>query len=164
MKTSRKILLGLGGVALAVGSGVVIHRVVTRDPHRALGRLFNPGTGVKGVHAEGASVSPAILARLHPRIDAQAIADHVVHLTLAAQDSIYDAAQDVWDQPDVPAHKDAIVRRVLAQATRTTWPDRASLRDDDPRAQVWDGTAWLVELMGASAEEQTREARAGAAS
>lgn len=166
MKTGHKILFGLGLCAAAVGTGVVVHRVVTRRP-LAL-RVKNPHKAM-AAHAQGALVSPAILSRLHPRIDQDAIADHVVHLTPAAQNAVYDAAKALWAGTDVPQSKDAVVRTVLERAIpgRSWQVSRTALADEDPVAQIWDGAAWLVELMGASAEDEAREAQtvvAGAAS
>lgn len=160
MKTGHKILFGLGLACAAVGSGVLVHRVATRRK-----RWSNPRAQLSAVHAPDAVVSPAILGRLHPRIDQAAIADHVVHLTPAAQNAVYDTALALWAQPNVPENKDAVVKTVLERAIPGgSWTvARATLSEDDPRAQIWDGAAWLVELMGASAEDEAREAQTAGA-
>jgi hypothetical protein len=156
VKTSHKIALGVG----LLQCRFVVYRV-RKTPPRWAKRLLNRGDDVDALFSKDAIVAPSILGKLHPRIDLDAISTTVVHLRPSAQNEIYATARALWERDDFPPSKQDLVRTVLstlAPATRWTFA-REQLADDDPRAQVWDGTTWLCKLMGASFEDEQGDVR-----
>ena len=173
MKLGTKIFLAT--VVVAAG-GVITYRVIVHKPKLRGPKFLAGDEGVKHVFVEENPVSSKVLDRVHPQVDTDAIADHVVHLSDRTQNTVYDIAHRLWTETDFVEvatarrlsdiqAKAELVRRILVNvAPQTSWHMPREQMSGD-RARVWDGVAWLVELMGASAEEQTREEKkaAGAA-
>lgn len=155
MKPATKIVLGVIVVGAAVGgSAYAIYRI-TR-PAIAPSRAQNPT-----VYARGETVSPKVLALAHPMIDTDALADFVLNLEPKAQVQAYHVAHRIWTK-DFAGSKEDLVRRVLHEIA----PDEAlglpRNKMSDRDGAIFDAVAWLVELMGASVEEQAREPLAAA--
>jgi hypothetical protein len=150
MKTSTIVWITL---SVVVVGGVVVYLVGHKDIRLA-------SKSLRIVHAKDEVVSAAVLEKLHPRINIDAIQGQVVHLTPTAQQKVYEVARRMWDEP-FRGNKVDLVRRVLTVVVpEASWQfTRADLPQDDARAQVWDGAAWIVELMGASAEDETRDVK-----
>lgn len=167
MKLSTKLILM--SVTIAMG-GIVVYRV-TRPRGPIRGPKFLAGDeGVKHIFAQN-TVSSELLQIVHTEVDTDALVDTPVSLSDRAQRQVYDIAHRIWTETDfadsVSARrvsdseaKAELVRRILQNvAPQTSWHvPRGDMDDGDARAKVWDSVAWLVELMGASVEEETRSA------
>lgn len=156
MKLGTKLFFATVTMAVA---GWAIYRVLHGPGHLRAPKFLRNDEGVRKIHEPDKAVSAELLARVHPEIDTDALSSHRVGLTDKAQMQAYDISERLWTETDFEGKKDDLVRRVLESiAPQTSWHiPRSDLKSDDARAKVWDGVAWIVELMGASAEEQARE-------
>lgn len=154
-----------GAMGLTVGTGLVVYRVV-HGPQRLRAPKFLRGDkGLRGIYDGGATVDEEVLKQLHSEIDDEALAKRVVDLSPKAQLQAYDLSRRLWVENDFEGDKSALVRRVLSSiAPQTSWHvPRVDLPDDSDRAKVWDGVMVVVDIMGASAEEEAREYEGGSA-
>ncbi len=100
-----------------------------------------------------------VLDQLHSVIDDEALAKRVVNLSSKTQLQVYELSRRRWMDTDFEGDMDDLARAVLANVTpQTSWHvPRAKLPNDSSRARVWDGVVAIIDIMGASAEEEARE-------
>jgi hypothetical protein len=148
-------------------AGAITYRIVNGPTRLRAPKFLRGDKGLRGVYEAGTFVSTDVLDLVHPEIDTDALAGKgvnvepkVVNLAPKAQVQAYEISERLWMAPDFDGEKADLVKRVLQSiAPHTSWHvPREELEDDGARARVWDGVAWIVEVMGASAEEEAREA------
>ena len=154
MRLGTKLFFATMTVIVA---GAVTYRIVHGASRVRGPRLLRGSKGLGRVYEEGATASDSLLARIHPEIDADALVGKVIDLSEKAQDQAYTISERIW-LAKFEGDKDDLVAHVLKNiAPNTSWHvPREELPDGDPRARVMDGVSWIVEVMGASAEEQAR--------
>lgn len=148
-----------GAMALTLGVGYGIYRWYHGPQRLRAPKFLKNDEGLRGIHERGATVAEELLEQLHSQIDDEVLAGRVIHLVPKAQVQAYDLSRRLWVDNDFDGDKPDLVRRVLKSvAPQTSWHlDREELPDDSDRARVWDGVVDVIEIMGASAEEETRE-------
>lgn len=156
MKLGTKLILATFVVA---GAAYGIHRVMNGHGRLRGLRYLRDGKGLTGIYEENAVVSSEVLGRAHHEIDTDALAEHVVHLSPKSQNQAYDISQRLWTATEFAGDKNKLVQKVLENiAPQTSWHvARSEMKDEDPRARTWEGVSFIVDLMGASAEEEARE-------
>lgn len=162
MKMGTKLFFATLTIVVA---GAVTYRIV-HGPTRLRGTKFLGGDkGLGGVYEPGTTVSADVLDQLHPEIDTDALAAKVTDLAPKAQIQAYEISERLWTGGDFEGDKADLVKRILRDcAPQTSWHvPRGELPNDGARARVWDGVAWIVEVMGASVEEEVRETEKTAA-
>jgi hypothetical protein len=148
-----------GAMALSGGVSLGIYRWM-HGPARLRGTKFFAGDkGLEGVYEADATVAPVVLDELHEAIDDEALSSRVVDLSPKTQEQAYRISRRLWVETDFKGDKHDLVLEVLKKvAPHTSWHvPRDELEEESARAKVYDGVATLVEIMGASAEEEARE-------
>lgn len=148
-----------GAMALSGGVGLGIYRWM-HGPQRLRGTKFFAGDkGLEGIYESEANVASPVLDKLHEAIDDEALSSRVVNLSTKTQEQVYAMSRRLWVETDFDGDKKDLVLEVLREvAPHTSWHvPRDELDDESARARVYDGVATIVEIMGASAEEEARE-------
>lgn len=148
-----------GAMALSGGVSLGIYRWM-HGPQRLRGPKFFAGDkGLEGIYESEATVAPEVLDKLHAEIDDEALSSRVVNLAPKTQSQVYEMSRRLWVETDFDGDKQDLVLDVLKEvAPHTSWHvPRDELDEDSARAKVYDGVATVVEIMGASAEEEARE-------
>jgi len=156
MRLGTKLFFATITVAVA---GVVTYRIIQGNGRRRVPRFLHGEDGLRGIYEEGAKVSDPLLAETHPEIDTDALAGYVVNLSEKTQVQAYEISKRLWLSDSFDGDKNELVQRVLANvAPHTSWSTPSDKLDKkEPRARVRQGVSWIVEVMGASAEEAERE-------
>lgn len=156
MKMGTKLFFATMTIVVA---GAVTYRIVHGPTRLRAPKFLRGAMGLGGIYEPGTTVSADVLDEVHTEIDTEALAGKIVDLTPKAQIQAYEISERLWTAADFDGDKADLVKRVLQNiAPQTSWHvARGDLPEDDGRARVWDGVAWLVEVMGASAEEEARE-------
>lgn len=145
--------------ATLVVGGAIVYRVV-HGPQRLRAPKFLDGDkGLKGIYDADATVAPEVLEQLHPVIDDEELSSRVVNLSTKTQVQVYELSRRLWMDTGFDGDKEDLARDVLANVTpQTSWHvKREDLPENSARARVWDGVITIIDIMGASAEEEARE-------
>lgn len=149
-----------GAMAFTGVTGYGIFRWYTGAHGLRAPKFLRNDEGLREIHQAGATVVPELIEQLHHVLDDEALKNQVVDLAPKTQIQTYDLSRRLWVETDsFDGDKDDLIEHVLRSvAPQTSWHvPRDELPADSARAKVWDGVAAIVDIMGASAEEEARE-------